>query len=361
MSGAHSELLNLLESLGDNCELGFYLRENGHETSSFLRWVLCPVDTVIGYVELDAPRAGFAFENLVPSAPGMVRDTSTGFCFHTTMRSTRTSDGFEFEHDEATRLTMYAAEKSKHDHLLQKFESSLASDTPKIYVVKANDELSEENIDRLYTALAAHKQTQNFVLLAIKADVAGAHHTPLHWLNDSVCIAHVDRFANYLTAQDIHTPSWQRVCDELVDAPKIATWLSDKLTAHIEPAQYKGIVWHQSVSKPEKLQIVLETVQSLNSYEELDEFLRFLHSHDKPFALYLGVDIYLDVSAKQQLGDVALHVRKELAASYARLIRCVANFDTRYAQQFHTSTLAMFVQYPKLLKKHQNISKACLW
>jgi len=51
MCATTSDLLPMLESLGDNCELGGFLRENNLETGSLLRWVLCSIDEVIAYIE----------------------------------------------------------------------------------------------------------------------------------------------------------------------------------------------------------------------------------------------------------------------------------------------------------------------
>jgi len=224
MSGVDTDLLAMLESLGDNCELGFVLREHQFETGSLLRWALCPIETVTAYINRTESRAAFEFEQLESSSPGMVVDISTGFRFHSAMRSKPVGDGFEFELDAASRREIYGNEKAKHDHLLEKFETSINTDAKRVFVVKANDDLSQESIEQLHQAIAARKSTQNFVLLVVFQNKLQTHQ-PINWINDSLAYAYVDRFAPYLSAFDVDMASWNRVLMELTQSPIIATWL----------------------------------------------------------------------------------------------------------------------------------------
>src|SRR6516225_7169551 len=108
-------VLRHFESLGDNCEFGFVQRANGYEDGGLFRWSISPLEKLILCFDENFKDL-YLFENLEPSAPDMVRDIATGLMFHTQMHSI---DG-QFVLGEAARRGIYAREKSKMDHLLEK-------------------------------------------------------------------------------------------------------------------------------------------------------------------------------------------------------------------------------------------------
>jgi len=223
------EFLDIIESLGDNCELGFYLRENKLETGSLFRWALCPIDSVTAYINRTESREAFAFEDLKSSSPGMVVDVSTGIRFHSGMRSVEAGDGFEFELDEAARRDIYVNEKAKHDHLLEKFEAGLNSDAKRVYVIKANDDLNADDVRNLHEAIANHKALKDFLLVVVFEHREKARLCQLDWQSESLVYGYVDRFADYLAAFDIDTESWDRLMMEISSSEKITAWLRETI------------------------------------------------------------------------------------------------------------------------------------
>ena len=225
------DILPLLESLGDNCELGFYLEANRIKKGALLRYAQLRADSAIAFVR-SPERRYFSFERLVPFSRTMVKDTATHIAFHTKTRSSRTPDGWRFETDEEERWAIHADEKSKHDYLLERFEHRLVSGDPRIYVIKANEGIPAATAMAMDEALRTWKVPERFVLLAVSADPAvgtwrGARSPALDWHSDTVCHARVARFAPYDAASDIDVKSWNRVFDALAVAEKVSGWFDE--------------------------------------------------------------------------------------------------------------------------------------
>ena len=228
---ARQDILPLVESLGDNCELGFYLEANRLNKGALFRYAQVTADSAIAFVR-SADRRHFAFEDLVPFSRTMIKDTATHIAFHTKVRSRRVPNGWRFETGEEERRAIYTDDKSKYDYLLERFESRLVSDAPRVYVIKANEGLSEADAEAMDAALRAWKSPERFVLLAVNADPAvgtrqGAKAPPLDWRSDTVCHARVARFAPHVAAQDIDVTSWNRVFDALAGAEKVDGWRAE--------------------------------------------------------------------------------------------------------------------------------------
>ena len=228
------DTLPLVESLGDNCEIGFYLEENKLHKGFLLRFAQVRPASAVAFVR-SPERHHFAFENLVPFSKTMIKDTATHIAFHTKMRSVRVPDGWRFETPEEERRAIYADDKSKYDYLLERFESRLCSDVPRIYTMKANEGLSEADVAAMDAALRLWKAPERFILLAVNANPevgtrAGRKAPPLAWRSDTVCHAQVARFAPHVAAKDVDVTSWNRVFDALAMAGKVAGW-------HAEPSE----------------------------------------------------------------------------------------------------------------------------
>lgn len=224
-------ILPLIESLGDNCELGFYLEENRLNKGFLLRFAQVTPRSAVTFVR-SPERNRFAFEDLEPFSRTMVKDRATQIAFHTKMRSCRTPEGWCFETPEEERRAIYTEDKSKYDYLLERFESRLCSDEPRIYVIKSNEGLSDEDAQAMDEALRLWKAPERFVLLAVNADPAvgtrrGKKAPPLDWRSDTVCHAQVAGFAPYSAAKNIDVPSWNRVFDALSGVGKVRGWLAE--------------------------------------------------------------------------------------------------------------------------------------
>lgn len=51
MAEITEKFLSRIECLGDNCELGFVMRNLKYEKSSLFRWSITPIATLIQFVE----------------------------------------------------------------------------------------------------------------------------------------------------------------------------------------------------------------------------------------------------------------------------------------------------------------------
>ena len=350
MSCPIPSVLSLVESLGDNCELGFYLRENGNETGSLLRWAITPLEKLIAFIERDYSRSSFEFDHLVPSSPGMVRDTSTGFCFHTAMRSELKSGSFVFEHDEEQRRKLYATEKEKYDFLLARFEKSLAGTEIRIFFIKANNDLPKDGIERLHKAIAHRKKQGKFVLVALYSTGENAFNADLQWLNDTLCVAQINRFSPYAQAFDIDTDAWDRLFEKLGESPLVQQFIEQQSNDESTKSSNVDYDWNRNCDIETKNELSYRLAKSMASPDEFDTFIEFLEKSDKAYFRRIGGDIYKAVCR----GDDKRAI-ENLDDRYLFLIQLYASFDLDEAIRFHQSSEAIyknsgnsFVRYSRL-------------
>jgi hypothetical protein len=194
-----ADVLQRFESLGDNCEFGFVQRANGFEDGGLLRWSISPLDKLILCLDTNF-KDFYLFDNLEPSAPDMVRDTGTGLMFHTQMHSI---DG-RFVLSEDARREIYAKEKSKMDHLLDKFQRRIQQ--PEIICVyKRNSGTTDDEAQRLQRSL--NKFGQSTLLLVNsttnKERWSTVYRSPLGFL-----VGLLDEFAPYFAADQVSVRVW---------------------------------------------------------------------------------------------------------------------------------------------------------
>ena len=136
-----TSLLSQMESLGDNCELGFVLRKHHQNGGSLFRWSITTANTLVAFLnqpKLDIYQLGC----LTPYSPKMAKDASCGFCFHSTMLSSKIDGILQFDLLESDRRAIHAIEKEKFKHLQGKFNDRLSLGG--IFVCKQNEELPDE-------------------------------------------------------------------------------------------------------------------------------------------------------------------------------------------------------------------------
>jgi hypothetical protein len=158
--------LSKIESLGDNCELGFFLRKMQNEESGFFRWTLQSLDSVCAILENNFENL-FEFENLVPHAEGMVWDKKWAIGFHSKMLSSRREEGFVFELNDADRFSIYSQEKEKVIHLAEKFRDR-CKEHDLVFVAKSFQPISINILERTFSAIQNLAGNGNFTLLAVE-------------------------------------------------------------------------------------------------------------------------------------------------------------------------------------------------
>jgi hypothetical protein len=192
-------VLRCFESLGDNCEFGFVQRANGYEDGGLLRWSISPLDKLIGCFDTDF-KGLYAFDNLEPSAPDMVRDLATGLMFHTRMHSV---DG-RFVLSDAARRELYADEKDKMDHLLSKFRRRIR-EPGTICVYKRNSGVVDSDAQRLQQSL---NKLGPSTLLVVRSTDDPARWGTIERSDSGFLVGFVDAFAPYFAADQISFRIW---------------------------------------------------------------------------------------------------------------------------------------------------------
>jgi hypothetical protein len=194
-----AHVLQCFESLGDNCEFGFVQRANGFEDGGLLRWSISPLDKLILCLDTNF-RDFYLFDNLEPSAPDMVRDTGTGLMFHTQMHSI---DG-RFVLGEDARREIYAKEKSKMYHLLDKFRRRIQQPGI-ICVYKRNSGTTDDEAQRLQRSLNKFGQS---TLLLVNSTTNTARWSTVYRSPLGFLVGLLDEFAPYFAADQVSIRVW---------------------------------------------------------------------------------------------------------------------------------------------------------
>jgi hypothetical protein len=203
------EMLDLVESIGNNCELGFVLRKNKHEGGSVFRWVAVDPERAIQLIQDDF--AGmFLFENLVPNPGGMVLDTRSNAAFHSKMKSISIGGKLEFIANEEERRNLYEVERQKFEYLVKKFHDRLQ--VPEVvYVIKRPRAISPEILRTLDQHLSSLRNGCPFKILHV--EVADAEHPAgsFHHVEANIYRGYLRKFAPFNKTSDADYESWGAV------------------------------------------------------------------------------------------------------------------------------------------------------
>lgn len=212
MTQFDTEFLTRVESLGDNCELGFVLRNAEYEKGGLFRWTITPVDKLIQF--LDNPEKElYNIDKLVPFSPGMVLDECSGFSFHSKMRSEKNEDGhLNYINNESEREKIYETEKSKIDYLKKGFLKRLQADSGSIYLIKANKGIPEQKLSKLAAQLRTF--SPKHVLVHV-VNGSGVKKDELIVNRGTYFSAEISRFAPYVAANDVCYSDWETLISEL--------------------------------------------------------------------------------------------------------------------------------------------------
>lgn len=193
------EDIEKFESLGDNCEFGFVQRNLGHEPGGLLRWAISRPDPLSRMIR-SGGEGLYRFENLIPSAPGMVEDLHSGLYFHSRMHS---RDG-AFVAEEAERRAIWQDESQKVTYLTAKLMEQIRSGT-RIFVYKTNGPVSDDDAENIASALRSIGPAQ---LLCVRhmgdLPLGEVRHS-----KDNLWFGQIDRFAAYSQADDVSMLAWQ--------------------------------------------------------------------------------------------------------------------------------------------------------
>ena len=204
--------LQRFESLGDNCEFAFFLRESGYDEGSLFRWTLIKnYHALLKLIESDFADF-YIYENLTPSWQDMVLDQKHDLCFHTEMYSDNISNCWSWRYSEQENNIIYKKEMDKIKYLVDKFRKGLA-DENKIFVVKSNG----NNLDDIVLALSKEfKKHGDSKILYVKSDADSSNVGEITKVTDNLFTAVIDRFADYSRANEYSREGWQAIINNAV-------------------------------------------------------------------------------------------------------------------------------------------------
>ena len=207
-------LMRMTESLGDNCEYGFWQRHRGYEPSSLFRWAITWVDSLLAFLD-DPKRPQFAIENLSPHSPGMVSDATFGIKFHSKLVERDAYGALRILSDPSARAEIHANECAKIAHLQAKFIAQ-AKRQVAVYIIKNNKGLEEDKVRAVLAHL--HRYNPNHHLLWVEA----AGDTSLSDLGGGLLRGSLPAFAPYTTADAYSEGGWTALMTLLSKHPPIA-------------------------------------------------------------------------------------------------------------------------------------------
>lgn len=214
------KLLRMTESLGSNCEYGFFQRFSGYEPSSLFRWAITPVENLIRFLELK-PEI-FRRNDIRPHSQTMIADAGSGFKFHSKLARGHAGDtpilaeGEEFER-------IYGDEKAKFDFLFSKFFRQ-ARFNPAVYVIRSNPNRLQESRMRELATLLREMNEEHHLLWVEADDSAGA--PVLQDLGDGLLQGRVDRLTTYEAANNIDEEGWARLMSAVSEHPLVDALVS---------------------------------------------------------------------------------------------------------------------------------------
>lgn len=191
------------ESLGDNCEFGFFLRQAGNEISSLFRWT-----SVQDFFKLnDLIKNGlddlFNFNDLTPLSEHMVMSKKHAIGFHTRMKSHNINGKQVFKSNNLILRGLFLTEIAKINHLRKKFINGITSGN-KIYVVKGAN--SEDAVYELAKTISFFGQGK--ILHVVQSSDPNSISTLIK-IDDNLYKGYIDRFANYNSADQLSFSSWE--------------------------------------------------------------------------------------------------------------------------------------------------------
>ncbi|MBM6582747.1 hypothetical protein ILT44_21305 [Microvirga sp. BT689] len=198
------DYIGRLESLGDNCELGFVLRRLGYEKGGFFRWVSSTPQKVAQLIKSDFHNT-YRFENLRPRNQKMVEDTSSGISYHSDMHSRLENGSWQFIADEQSRRAIHGKEIEKLSFLLERFRERLKAKNT-LFIVKRNNGIPRDAIEDLVSALRTHNRSCQLLEIKLSTEVTPPGRVTR--VSDNLQVGYISRFAPYDKSDQMEFDQW---------------------------------------------------------------------------------------------------------------------------------------------------------
>ncbi len=221
-----------IESLGDNCELGFVMRRLGHDSGSLFRWASMKPQSLLAMLRADL--AGFyRFEDLSPLRAAMVCDDAYGIGWHSDMRGHAVGGRMAFVDDRQTRLAIHLREQRKLRYLVAKFRAR-ASLGGMLFVIKSNPGIEPELIDAVFEQLTRLAGGAAFTLLEVQAAPEPDRIGQVERRRDGLLRGYVSGFAGYETADKMDFSAWSAVLHNALSMESCPGWTARLRQLHVE-------------------------------------------------------------------------------------------------------------------------------
>lgn len=217
-----SDQILRIESLGDNCELGFVLQKLGCEAGSLFRWAAITPEQLLSKLRANF-KGMYEFQNLEPFRDEMVLDTKYGVGWHSDMKSARVGDHRAFLLDEAKRRKIYSIEKHKIRYLLNKFVARVQLGGV-VFVIKSNDGIRPKTIEDLFEAISDLAAGARFALLEVQASSESSLVGTVMQRDAGLLRGYVSQFAPYDDAKPRDMDAWVSVLNAALGLSACPDW-----------------------------------------------------------------------------------------------------------------------------------------
>ncbi len=211
--------INLFESLGANCEFGFYLRDKDNQLATLFKWAAIPkIRSLISLLNSDLDDV-LSYENVEPFNQRMVFDTKFEIAWHAPLFSSMidpnkgaTTANLQFNDAEPERRRIWSEQEGKTRYLVERFRKSLATGEI-IYVFKPlwGDTIGADDILALHDALC--RDVSNRLLAVTIAEEPSKVGTAAE-IRPGLVHGFIDRFAPGSAAGDYSAPVWDTICGQ---------------------------------------------------------------------------------------------------------------------------------------------------
>ncbi len=202
--------LSRFESLGDNCEFGFFLRQAGDERSSFFRWVYVPDYSKMVLFFRSRLSNPFNLYHLLPLQDHMVQTSKYKFGYHSEMQSLISDGKRSFYVDKDRMKAVYLHEQGKVKYLREKLLYTLKNED-KIFVVKTPNNSQGSEIKSLAKEIG---KLGDCKLLRVMSTNKKRKISSVRKVNKTLYYGYIDKFAHYDTSNIVSFDCWMSTLKE---------------------------------------------------------------------------------------------------------------------------------------------------
>lgn len=314
-------------SLGDNAEFDHYRSACGFGTDSLFRWSYGSIDVLFRLLPLVDSGEGYAFEDLVPVAPGMLEDLGTGLRLHTGMRSRQLEGVWRFIHSPEDRRARYEVERRRFVMNLESLRQALVNQSEQTFVIKSNNGLDIEQVRKLDRLLCELRGVHSHTLISVVPQ--GLSAVGGEWISERCYHATVPSLAPYTDASSVNHDHWREIFLQ-IDGEKYAQLLSP---GKGETGQ--DFCWEPRDSEKHKQLVLQGMVRKLTDTSQIVEWLQHVVKVDAQHHEYTGgliLDMLRQGTPPRDWPDT---MSEDFDNRYMRLLVLFSIFDLEEAEALH--------------------------